>query len=274
MRICLLFLYCLIASNIFPQDTSGSAAQAPEGPYVEHEEKQFHFYPGGKMQVLSEVPGDVRIIGWKNATVRVEAEKLVYSLPPEKAKAVMEKYPLHVRYNQTSAKIQVEGTPRSGTMVEYNLTVYVPGDKTDIKTTISRGDVSVESVNGWIEVTTERGSLGISSLSGYFSGSTKDGDIRVEMSGKRWRGLEFGAVTRMGSINLQLPPDYSAGLQLETLNGNVTVDYPPGIVDGEPVPLSVGVRKKAQALDASVGEGGPPVRLISHLGDIRLSMKE
>jgi DUF4097 and DUF4098 domain-containing protein YvlB len=274
MRACLLLLNLLIASSLFPQEAAITAMRDPEAPYVEREEKQFQFYPGGKIQILCEVPGNVRIIGWKKGIVRVEAEKLAFSLSPEKAEAAMTQLPIHVRYNQTSAKIQVEGTPADGAVIEYNLTVFVPGDKTDINTTISQGDVFVGSVNGWIEVTTGQGNLEISALSGYFSGSTDKGDIRVEMSGRRWRGLECGAMTRMGSIDLQLPGDYSAGLKLETLNGNVTVDYPPRIVDGEPVPLSVGIRKKAQALDASVGDGGSPVKLISRLGDIRLSLKE
>ena len=275
MRVCLLFLYCLIASSIPSQETVKTAdLPTQEVSYVEREEKQFQFYPGGKMQIESEVPGDIRIVGWKQSSVRVEAEKTAYAPSPEKAKAIMEQFPVRVRYNQTSAKIQVEGIPADETKIEYNLTVFVPGDKTDITASTNKGDVFLESVNGWIEVTTGQGSLEISSLSGYFSGSTKKGDIRVEMSGRRWRGLEFGAVTRMGSIDRQLPGDYAAGLQLETRNGSVTVDYPPNIIDGESVPLNVGIRKKAQALDASVGAGGSPVRLISYLGDIRLLLKK
>jgi hypothetical protein len=265
MRVCLIFLYCLIASSLSSQEALKTADPTQEVPYVEHEQKQFQFYPGGKMQIVSEVPGDISIIGWKKASVRVEAEKIAYSPSPEKGKALMEQFPVRVRYNQTSAKIQVEGIPADDTTIEYNLSIFVPGDKTDITASTNRGNVFLKSVNGWIEVTTAQGSLEISSLSGYFSGSTQKGDIRVEMSGKRWRGLEFGAVTHMGSIDLQLPGDYSAGLQL---------DYPPNIVDGESVPLSVGIRKKAQALDASVGAGGSPVRLISHLGDIRLLLKK
>ena len=58
------------------------------------------------------------------------------------------------------------------------------------------------------------------------------------------------------------------------MDGEVTVDYPPRIVDGEPVPLSVGVRKKAQALDSLIGTGGAPITLVSNAGNIRVSKKE
>lgn len=274
MHRCFIFLICLFVTNLPSQDLPNTVARASDDAYVEGEEKQFQFYPGGKMQIVSEVPGSIKIIGWKKGTVRVKAEKIVHGLSPETAGQEIAKYPIRVRWNQTSARIQVNGIPADAASIEYNLIVYVPGDKTDINASIIRGDIYAENVNGWVEVTSGAGNLGASSMSGYFSGSTNRGDIRVEMSGKRWRGLEFGAITQEGSIDLQIPEDYSAALKLETLDGKVIVDYPPRIVDGEPVPLAVGIRKKAQALDALVGAGGSPVKLISNAGDIRLALKE
>ena len=274
MHKCLIFLFCLFASSNLSAQEPLNKADAPDNSYVEREEKQFQFYPGGKMQIVSEVPGFIRIIGWKKGTVRVQSVKTVNGLSPEAARQEIEKHPLRVRWNQTSARIEVEGTPSETVSMEYSLTVYVPGDKTDISASIIRGDIYAEKVNGWVEITSGRGNLGASSMSGYFSGSTGQGNIRADMSGKRWRGLEFGAITREGSIDLQLPEEYSAALKLETLDGKVIVEYPPRIIDGEPVPLAVGIRKKAQALDALVGAGGSPVKLVSHAGDIRLSLKE
>jgi DUF4097 and DUF4098 domain-containing protein YvlB len=274
MHKCLIFLFFLFAQSLPSQELPNTAAKAPDDSYTEREEKQFQFYPGGKMQIASEVPGFIRIIGWKKGTVQVQALKTVSGLSPEAARQEIEKHPLRVQWNQTSARIKVEGTPAETVSMDCDLTIYVPGDKTDINASIIQGDIYVEKVNGWVELTSGRGNLGMFSMSGYFSGSTGKGNIRVDMSGKRWRGLEFGAITREGSIDLQLPEEYSAALKLETLDGKVLVDYPPRIVDGEPVPLAVGIRKKAQALDALVGTGGAPIKLVSHAGDIRLSLKE
>ncbi len=270
----LLLLFCLFVPNLLCQETTSTVASAPDGSYVEKEEKQFRFYPGGKILIASEVPGSIRIIGWKKGSVQVEAEKIVHGLSPEQAKKEIEKYPLRVRWNQTSSKIQVNGVPEDAVSLEYNLVVYLPGDRTDIKATISRGDISAEKVNGWVELATGTGDLGASSMSGYFFGTTEQGNIHVDMSGNRWKGLEFGASTRLGSIDLQLPEEYSAVLKLETMDGEVVVDYPPQTVDGEPVPLTVGIRKKAQALDTSVGTGGSPITLVTNAGDIRLTKKE
>lgn len=267
-------LFCLIAPYLFCQEAADIVEPAPDDPWVAKEEKQFQFYPGGKMQIVSEVPGFIRIIGWKKGTVRVEAEKIVHGLSQETAGREMERFPLRVRWNQTSARIEVSGIPEKAVSVACKLTVYVPGDRTDINASIAQGDIFAENVNGWVEISSGRGNLETSSMSGYFSGKTGQGDIRADMSGKRWRGLEFGAITRAGSIDLRLPEDYSAALKLETLDGKVIVAYPPRIVDGEPVPLAVGIRKKAQALDALVGAGGAPITLVTNSGDIRLSLKE
>jgi len=271
MRFCVLLIGCLLASDICAQEPPKTSSGLPEVPYVERQEKQFAFYPGGKIGIEAGVPGNIRIIGWEKATVRMEAEKIVYYLAPEQAKALVEQYPIRVRYTQTSVTVRIASSPTHGATMEFNLTFYVPKDRTDISVKKSHGDFAVSSVNGWIEASVAEGSLEADSLSGYFSAKTLRGDIRVKMSGNRWRGFEFAAVTQLGSIDLQLPLAFSAALQLETRDGKVTVDYPPQIVDGEPEPPQILIRKNSQSLKATVGDGGPPIKLVTYSGDVKLS---
>jgi DUF4097 and DUF4098 domain-containing protein YvlB len=267
MRISSPILICLLfASTMRAQEPP---LPSPEVPYVEREEKQFNFYPGGKIAISVAVPGSIRIIGWQKGSVRVEAEKIVYYLSPEEAKAALKQHPMRVRWNQTSASVRIAMMPE--TNVEVNLTVYVPGDKTDIKADLERGDVSIDSINGWIETSTGEGSVETSFLSGYFSGTTRRGDILVEMSGRRWEGLEFAAMTQLGSVSLKLPVQFSAALQLETRDGKIAVDYPEQIVDGEPQPPDILINKSAQSLKATVGDGGAPIKLFTSSGDITFS---
>ncbi len=272
MRFCTVLFCYLFIPNLFPQDSSPPPSPSPQTPYVEREEKQFSFYPGGKIQISAGAPGSVKIIGWQKATVRVEAEKVAYYLSPEQAKTEIQSAPIHVRWAQTSATIV---TPVSTANIEINLTVHVPGDKTDITTKMNRGDFSIEGVSGWFETTImTEGGIEAKSLSGYFSGSTLHGDINVEMDGNRWRGYEFAALTHNGSAHLQIPEKYSAALQLETRNGKIVVDYPPQVVDGEPTPPDILIRKTSQSLKASVGDGGAPIKLVTYSGDVSLSKKE
>ncbi len=267
-------MFCFLAPLLRAQETIQVKESTPEAPYVEREERQINFYPGGKVGISTGVPGNLRIVGWKKGAIRLEAEKIVYNLPAEDAKALLKNSPIRVRYNQTSATIQTAASPDPLVTMETNLVLYVPGEKTDLKIGMVQGDLSVDSVNGWVEATLNQGNLEARSMAGYFSGSTKRGDIHVEMSGIRWQGLEFSAVTQQGSANIRLPAKYSAALQLETRNGKIVVHYPPQVVDGEETPPEILIHKNSQSLKASVGDGGAPVKLATAAGDVTLSLKE
>jgi hypothetical protein len=285
MRFLPVLICCLLIPNLFPQEVPQSAPSSPLVPVVEREEKQFNFYPGGKIEISTATTGSVKIIGWQKATVRVEAEKIIYypsqeqpapqssQQPKDQQAPAKPQAPFRVRFTQTSAVIRTSVSP--GVNMEINLTVYVPGDRTDVTAKISKGDFSIEGVNGWTEVTVAtEGGIDAKSVSGYFSGTTPRGDINVEMSDIRWRGLEFGALTQYGSINLLLPVKYSAALQLETRNGKILVDFPPQVVEGEETPPDILIHKTAQSLKATVGDGGAPVKLATYFGDVKLSKKE
>jgi DUF4097 and DUF4098 domain-containing protein YvlB len=264
-------MFCVIAPDLRSQELPELKSSNPETPYVEREEKQFNFYPGGKIEIAAGAAGNVRIVGWEKGSVRMEVEKIVYYLPPEKAKAILEQNPIRVKWNQTIASIRTAGLPSSE--MEVNLTIYVPQYKTDINAKLSHGDFSVDSVNGWIEATIMQGNVNAQSTSGYFSAITQHGDVQADMTGPRWNGQEFAAVTQMGSVNLLLPVNYSAALQFETRDGKISVDFPPQVVDGEPTPPNILTKKNAQLLKATVGDGGAPIKLFTSSGDVILSKK-
>ena len=142
----------------------------------------------------------------------------------------------------------------------------------DIK--LIKGDLSMASLNGSIEANIEEGNIEVENLAGYFSAVTKLGDLMVALAGPRWRGFGFTAATQRGSIDLTIPPDYSAALQLETKDGKISVDFPEQIVEGESVPLQVMAKKKACAITAPIGSGGAPIKLITASGDINLKKTE
>jgi hypothetical protein len=267
-----LIICCLQIPNLFPQEPQPPES-APRVPYVMREEKEFSFYPGGKVEISIGGGGSLKIVGWQRAIVRMEAEKIIYYPSKEQEPAEPPKIPIKVRYSQTSSTIKTPLNPESN--AEVNLTIYVPSYKTDINAKLDHGDFSVEGVNGWVEVTVAvEGNIEAKSLSGYFSGTTPHGDVSVEMDGIRWKGLEFGALTQRGAVKLQIPEKFSAALQLETRDGKISVDYPPQVVEGEIVPPEIAIHKNSQQLKATVGDGGAPIKLVTFLGDVTLSKKE
>jgi hypothetical protein len=269
----LIAVAALLLIFIQGQQAPTKAPDATTAPYVERDQRQFSFYPGGKLEIVTGVPGSVKITGWGRSSVMLQQERVIYHLAPDQARLLASQYPVQLRYNQTTATIHTNGPPQAAAVMEINLTIYVPKEKTDVKAEVQRGDFAIGAVNGWIEATLNEGNLEAKSLSGYFSGLTKRGDISAEMTGPRWSGHEFSAVTQNGSVDLLLPVDYSAALFLETRNGNIQIDYPEQKVEGESVPLTVATKKKARSLTAKVGEGGAPVKLLTMTGNVNLRAK-
>jgi len=268
MRLLAVFLLLALRPEFIP---AGQEKASSDTPYVERSHKEFKFYPGGKVEIYAGVPGSLEIQGWDRAMVEVESETVVYYLPADQARALVLKYPLRVRYGQTSATITTSGPPKSAVGVETNLKLRVPKDRTDIKMGILQGDLKMSRITGWIEADLQLGDVEVSHLQGYFSASTKAGDLNLQMEGKRWLGQGFTAATQRGSVALRLPLGYSAALQLDTRDGDITIDYPEQEVEGEKVPLLAVVKGKARSLTATVGDGGAPVRVHTEAGNIDLA---
>ncbi len=248
-------------------------AERTSSPYIETSRREVSFYPGGKVELTLALPGDVRISGWDRPVVTVEMEKIVYRLPEDQARALASQYPLQVRHTQTVVTIRVIPPVKTPADIEANLTIRVPKQRTDIKLTMIKGDLALQDISGWVEATLTEGSMETRSVSGYFSGLTKSGDIEADLTGRRWEGFGFTAVTHLGKVLLRLPAQYSAALQLETREGALSIDYPEQLVDGESIPLTAVAKKKGRSLSATVGEGGAPIRLMTMLGDVRLESK-
>lgn len=267
------FVFLLLLGGQQPAP-SEQGKTSPSTPYTERSQKQFSFYPGGKILFEGNVPGNLKVIGWQRATVLLETERIVYQLSPEKAKQLADQYPLQVRYGVSEATIRTSGPLQLDGTMEINATLYVPKEKTDLIIRLIKGDLMIGGMGGWVEATVADGSLEAKSMKGYFSFITRQGDLNIEMAGKRWEGQGLTAATQRGDVTVRLPAEYSAALQLETKDGNITIQYPEQTVEGEKVPWMVITRKKARSLGASVGEGGAPLKLHTAVGQVHVSTAE
>ena len=269
------FVPALIFLAILPALRAQEAPEpVSEQPvYMDIQEKEYKFYPGGRISISMEAPGSLKIIGWERGLVRMEAEIKVHSLAKEEAGALLEKSPIRVRYTNTTSIIQVTEALKLKGLLEVNLTLHVPAAKTDLNVQIKKGDFIIDNVNGWVEATLAEGSMDITDANGYFSGKTRKGNISANMSGSRWSGQGFTAVTQEGYIDLILPEKYAATLQLDTRNGEITVDYPSQEVEGELIPPKVVAQRKSQQLKVNIGDGGTPMHLGTQFGDVSFRKK-
>jgi hypothetical protein len=276
--------HLMILAALALAGAKASPLQGPAGeqasPYIEKTQKQFLFFPGGRIELTLGVAGNVRITGWQRPAVVVEMEKIVYGMPQAQAQELLSQFPVRVRWTQSTATILAPASvpknpsPKAVTpSIEINISIYVPKQRTDLKLQLVKGDLTIEDLVGWTEATLREGSMETRGLSGYFSGTTDAGNIEADMMGKRWDGYGFTAVTQRGQVVVHLPEEYSAALQLETRDGALSVVYPEQLVDGESVPLTAVTNKNARSLSATVGAGGAPVKLLTIKGDVRVESK-
>ena len=266
--------FLVLAAAWLQGQTPAQNGPDAKAPYVERSEKEFAFYPGGSIEISAAAPGNVKVAGWQNARIRIEIEKVFFYLSPDQARAASKQFPVSVTNTPTSVRVSTSGSRQPGTTMEVNLQVYVPAQKTDLAIKTIKGDLAIAGINGSMEATLEDGNLEAANIAGYYSAVTKRGDVTVELSGKSWIGHSFTAATRRGNVNLRLPSDFSATLQLETKAGNISIDYPPQIVDGESVPLQVLAKKLIRSVNAPIGAGGTTIKLMTQSGDIALTSKK
>jgi hypothetical protein len=144
------------------------------------------------------------------------------------------------------------------------------GDKNDVSIEITikvPAGVNIEasSVNGSVDVDGATAEVIAKSVNGqvsaYSTGSVKastvNGGLRVR-TGAITSRTEFSSVN--GSITLDIPADSNLDLEMKTVNGSLDSDFP----------LQVQGRINPKSIRASIGKGGPTLKLSTVNGSIRL----
>jgi hypothetical protein len=141
--------------------------------------------------------------------------------------------------------------------VNVEFTVRVPAGVRLIGKTVN-GDVEANRLNGPIALSTVNGSVTFStSASGR--ATTVNGTIRGELGRADWNDtLEFSTVN--GSIDLTLPQDLSTDVKAQTVNGDISTDFP----------LTVTGRISRRRLEGTIGGGGRTLSLETVNGGISL----
>jgi hypothetical protein len=138
--------------------------------------------------------------------------------------------------------------------VQYEIFVPV---QTDLRLTTQNGGVAVAGVRSSIEFHALNGGVSIKDAGGNVRGETVNGGISVRISDPQWTGQGLDVSTTNGGVSLQIPEKFSALLDLATVNGGMTVRLPNAPDAG-----------RTRRLNATVGSGGPPIRIHTQNGGI------
>ena len=141
--------------------------------------------------------------------------------------------------------------------VSVEFVVRLPaGVKIDASTV--NGGVDIDGATSAVVARTVNGSVRARSTGGAVSAHTTNGDVTVRSAVLDGDRTEFTTVN--GSISVELPASVNADVDMRTVNGHLSSDFP----------LTVEGSFSPRRLHATLGKGGPTLRLSTVNGSIRL----
>jgi DUF4097 and DUF4098 domain-containing protein YvlB len=233
-----------------------TAASAQRLSQVVHDEQSFKV-SGTPSVRLSTGDGHIRVESWDRSEVQCKYEK--------RGRTQSDIDRIEIMATQNGDSIQVEARIHGrGSWLSYatlNLTVFVPR-QTNLVARTGDGNIDARGVTGEIELATGDGRVEASNLNGNLNVRTGDGSMELmdvagrlqAQTGDGWmkirgrfealeartgdgsieitveRGSKMAAAWRIttgdGSVQVSLPDDLSADLDVQTNDGTISTDLP------------------------------------------------
>jgi hypothetical protein len=196
-----------------------------------------YFYGWDKNEVL------VRALIQTTADTRKEAEALAKDIKiSTDGDRILADGPANRRYSHWSVSYEV----------------WVPR-KTNLDADTHNGGISVEGVEGRMELRAVNGGITLREVGGDVRAETTNGGVSALLNGTTWKGEGLDLQTTNGGVALEIPKGYNARLETGTVNGGMNIDFPI-TVQG-----MIGRR-----ITTTLGSGGPRVRATTTNGGVRI----
>lgn len=158
-------------------------------------------------------------------------------------------------------EVRASGPRTTGTTGwTVNVRVSVPaGVAVNARTT--NGNITVAGTGAAVQARTTNGNITVSDVASRLEVRTTNGSVRagVARNAPNLQGVQIR--TTNGSVQLALPDGASGQLELSTTNGGITTD----------IPITVQGQVSRRRVSATLGSGGPEVRVTTTNGAIRIS---
>jgi hypothetical protein len=210
---------------------------------------------GSRLEVDGAANGGIRVLGWDGSDVLVRSRVAAQARRMDEARALLEEIEVRTGGN----RIRAEG-PRTGRQEGWSVSyeIFVPRSM-DLELETTNGGILVADVSGDIRFDATNGGVTLDRLGGDVRGRTTNGGLQVSLAGDRWQGDGMDVETTNGGVTVEVPEGYSAVLEAGTTNGGMEVDFPVTIQG-----------RVGRRLNATLGEGGPPIRITTTNGRVRL----
>jgi len=209
---------------------------------------------------LSNVNGDVKIVGWDRSEVRVDAVKTADTRErldelKIEVEATSDRVYVHTRYPQNSGSRGRNGRAA----VAYTISVPRTAKLGEVK--LVNGALTVDNVSGDIDASTVNGEINASGPGGNVDLSSVNGRIQATLSRiDPARSVELKTVK--GEVRLVLPGNPSANIQASSVNGEITNDFGLTMVKSRVV---------GRRLEGQIGGGGAAIELKTVNGKIAVT---
>lgn len=134
--------------------------------------------------------------------------------------------------------------------------------RTDLELRAINGGIKIEGIEGRMRFSTRNGGIALKNVAGDVKGSSMNGGVSVKLDDSSWYGEGLDVETKNGGVSLTIPEDFSAELQIGTVNGTIHTDFPVKVQG-----------RLTNRLDVRLGGGGAPVRLMTTNGGVRIDKK-
>lgn len=219
--------------------------------------------PAGALTVDARPNGGIRIEAWDRNEIRVRAVVQASARTMDAARQLASRVQVQAGSGRVSATgpSDAERSRREWWSVSYRINVP---RQTDLDLDSLNGGISVAGVAGTLRFETHNGGVNLRDLAGSVRGETHNGGLNVSLGGSRWEGEGLDVETSNGGVTLSIPEGYNAQLETRTVNGGVRFDYPMTVV---------GDLTARTGLNATLGSGGPPVRVRTVNGGLRVQRR-
>lgn len=141
--------------------------------------------------------------------------------------------------------------------VSVDFTVRIPAYARVDASTVN-GDLRVDGTRADIEARTVNGDLEAYSTAGRVEAGTVNGSITVRTAANGTEDLEYSTVN--GGVTVQIVSEANLEVDLSTVNGSISSDFP----------MTLDGRINPRRIRATIGNGGPRLRVRTVNGSIRL----
>ncbi len=218
----------------------------------------YRLEPGGRVSVTN-VLGSIEVEGWDRNEVELTA---VVTTMGEEAALGEVRIRVEPRSDSLEVRTLYRGQSEEPVSVDYHLRLPRQARLESLQTV--NGDIVVRNVEGWVAARTLNGSIEESGIAGSVVASTVNGSIRVALRAMPGREGAVELETLNGSLDLLLPAQANADVDLSTVAGRIES----GVV------FEASGATSGTAVRTRLGRGGVRVRLRTVRGDIRVSEGE